>query len=400
MWQMLQIHAQSKKETFFPFSTVCFVLRSRIILNATRSKLLISFIVSMAAESQSQKKTYCLFGDIMIAPKDFDLSPTKDRQINLQLNFPDVGRVFNDFIRTREVGEFLSGALAGAMTKAILAPLETIRTRMVVGVGSRNIGTSFVQVIEQQGWQGLWAGNTINMLRIIPTQAIELGTFECVKRAMTSAQEKWMDTGNPKLQIGNASLSFSLSWLSPVAVAGAAAGVVSTLACHPLEVLKDRLTVSPEVYPSLRIAVHKIYKEGGIVGLYAGLGPTLIGMLPYSTCYYFMYETIKKSYCRAQKKESLSRAEMLLVGAFSGLTASTISYPLEVARKRLMVGALQGKCPPHMVAALSEVIREEGLLGLYRGWGASCLKVMPSSGITWTFYEAWKDILLADRRHV
>lgn len=31
----------------------------------------------------------------MIIPKDFNLSPTKDRQINLQLNFPDVGRVFN-----------------------------------------------------------------------------------------------------------------------------------------------------------------------------------------------------------------------------------------------------------------------------------------------------------------
>lgn len=63
-----------------------------------------------------------------------------------------------------------------------------------------------------------------------------------------------------------------------------------------------------------------------------------------------------------------------------------------------MVGALQGKCPPHMAAALSEVIRNEGLMGLYRGWGASCLKVMPSSGITWMFYEAWKDILLAERR--
>ena len=50
-----------------------------------------------------------------------------------------------------------------------------------------------------------------------------------------------------------------------------------------------------------------------------------------------------------------------------------------------------------MAAALSEVIHEEGLLGLYRGRGANCLKVMPASGITWMFYEAWKDILLADR---
>lgn len=154
------------------------------------------------------------------------------------------------------------------------------------------------------------------------------------------------------------------------------------------------MTVSPEIYPNLRIAVEKMYKDGGMGGLYAGISPTLIGMLPYSTCYYFMYETMKKSYCSRKKKDSLSRPEMLLIGALSGLTASTISYPLEVARKRLMVGALQGKCPPHIRGALSEVLREEGVKGLYRGWAASCLKVMPSSGITWMFYEAWKDILL------
>lgn len=109
---------------------------------------------------------------------------------------------------------------------------------MVVGIGSKNIYGSFVQIIEQQGWQGLWAGNAINMLRIVPTQAIELGTFEYVKRAMTSAQEKWKQDESPSLQIGDVSISFSLAWLSPIAVAGAAAGIVSTLACHPLEVLK------------------------------------------------------------------------------------------------------------------------------------------------------------------
>jgi len=109
---------------------------------------------------------------------------------------------------------------------------------MVVGVGSRNIAGSFIEVIDKQGWQGLWAGNTINMLRIIPTQAIELGTFEWVKRAMTSAQEKWNQDGEPKVQIGDVTLNIPLSWLSPVAVAGAAAGVSGTLACHPLEVVK------------------------------------------------------------------------------------------------------------------------------------------------------------------
>jgi hypothetical protein len=112
------------------------------------------------------------------------------------------------------------------------------RTRMVVGVGSRHIGGSFVEIIEQNGWQGLWAGNTINMIRIIPTQAIELGTFECVKRTMAEAQEKWKEDGCPKIQIGKVKIEFPLQFLSPVAVAGAAAGIAGTLVCHPLEVIK------------------------------------------------------------------------------------------------------------------------------------------------------------------
>ncbi|PRQ51870.1 putative mitochondrial carrier protein [Rosa chinensis] len=361
--------------------------------------------LSLSQSMKKEKKYSGVFGDmytsVAIIPKDLELDKeaAHPSPFELHFQFPDLSQPIRGFLRTREVGEFLSGALAGAMTKAVLAPLETIRTRMIVGVGSRNISGSFLEVIEKQGWQGLWAGNAVNMIRIVPTQAVEFGTFEFVKRAMTSAQEKWKQTEGPKVQIGPVSLDFSISWISPVAVAGAAAGIASTLVCHPLEVLKDRLTVCPEAYPSIGVAICKIYKEGGIASCYSGLSPTLIGMLPYSTCYYFMYEKIKKSYCLTKKKESLSRPEMLLVGALAGFTASTISFPLEVARKRLMVGAMQGKCPPHMAAALSEVIREEGLLGLYRGWGASCLKVMPSSGITWMFYEAWKDILLVQRHH-
>ncbi|PKU63924.1 probable mitochondrial adenine nucleotide transporter BTL1 [Dendrobium catenatum] len=315
----------------------------------------------------------------------------------VELRLPDVGRALRNFVISREAGEFLSGALAGAMTKAVLAPLETIRTRMIVGVGSKQIAGSFLQIIEEHGWQGLWAGNTINMVRIIPTQAIELGTFEYVKRVVSSAQEKWKDQGNRKLQVGNLMVDLSFSWISPIAVGGAAAGIVSTLTCHPLEVIKDRLTVNREIYPSISLAFRKICKDDGVGGLYAGIFPTLVGMLPYSTCYYFMYETVKSSYCQSKKKKNLNRAELLVIGAVSGFTASTISFPLEVARKRLMIGKMHGKCPPNMAAALAEVIREEGLLGLYRGWGASCLKVMPSSGITWMFYEAWKEVLLMDK---
>lgn len=362
----------------------------------------------MNLESESGKKNQLL---VLLDPYGLDMAVSKlidsgskqnvavvdFKKVELKFRTPDVGKSIKNFLRTREVGEFVSGALAGAMTKAVLAPLETIRTRMVVGIGSKHIAGSFMQIVEENGWQGLWAGNTINMIRIVPTQAIEFATFECVKRTIAEAQEKWKEM--PKLQIGHhIKIDLTFPWISPIAVGGAAAGIVSTLVCHPLEVIKDRLTVNREAYPSISIAIAKIYKNDGIRGLYSGLSPTLVGMLPYSTCYYFMYETLKTTYCRANNKKSLTRPELLIIGALSGFTASTISFPLEVARKRLMVGALNGKCPPNMIAALSEVIRERGVLGMYRGWGASCLKVMPSSGITWMFYEAWKDVFLGDHR--
>jgi hypothetical protein len=76
--------------------------------------------------------------------------------------------------------------------------------------------------------------------------------------------------------------------------------------------------VSRDIYPTLSIAISKIYKDGGIGAFYAGISPTLIGMLPYSTCYYFMYDTMKTSYCKGKNKKSLNRPEMLLIGAFSG----------------------------------------------------------------------------------
>ncbi|KAL4205318.1 hypothetical protein AMTRI_Chr01g136680 [Amborella trichopoda] len=336
-----------------------------------------------------------LLGDVnsgVMLPKELELE--KEGVLEFRIKLPDAREAMKGFLKNREVAEFVSGALAGAMTKAVLAPLETIRTRMVVGVGSKNIAGSFFEIVEQQGWQGLWAGNAVNMLRIIPTQAIELCTFECVNRAVSSAKAKYkLDNGQQKSWV-DISLGLPLSWISPVAVGGAAAGIVSTLCCHPLEVLKDRITVNPEVYGDVRLALQKMSEEG-FRGYYAGISPTLIGMLPYSTCYYYMYESIKKSYCGAKKKSSLNRAELIVIGALSGFTASTISFPLEVARKRLMVG---GTRHTDIMGALSEVVREDGLKGLYRGWGASCLKVMPSSGITRMFYEAWKDILLMERR--
>ncbi|KAH9325969.1 hypothetical protein KI387_006147, partial [Taxus chinensis] len=304
------------------------------------------------------------------------VNPVKSDQLSsdTEFRFPHPAKALKTFMRSRAFREFASGALSGGLTKTVVAPLETIRTRMIIGIGSKRIINSFKEVLDQRGWRGLWSGNGINILRTAPCQAIELCMFEAVKRSLISTQKHWEKNGYPQVQIAGYTMDLPLYCVSPVAIAGAVAGVVSTTFCYPLEVLKDRFTIHNGVYQSIGHALKKIVVNEGPGALYAGIVPTLIGMIPYSASYYFVYESAKQTYCRSTKKKSLNHTEALLIGSFAGLVSSTMSFPMEVARKRLMIGMLEGKYPGNMITVLRDVIQEDGLNGLYRGWGASCLK--------------------------
>jgi hypothetical protein len=49
-----------------------------------------------------------------------------------------------------------------------------------------------------------------------------------------------------------------------------------------------------------------------------------------------------------------------------------------------------------MADAFQIIFNEEGVRGFYRGIGVSSLKVMPSSGLSWMFYEKFKKVFHVD----
>lgn len=116
--------------------------------------------------------------------------------------------------------------------------LYLVRTRLIVGVGSRSITGSLREVLSNHGWRGLWRGNGINAFRSAPLQAIELSTFEFIKNALKSAQKRWAIEGPPQVNVMGQVVKLNVGWVPPSMLAGAVAGVVSTISCYPLEVLK------------------------------------------------------------------------------------------------------------------------------------------------------------------
>ncbi|KAL0005087.1 hypothetical protein SO802_012648 [Lithocarpus litseifolius] len=79
----------------------------------------------------------------------------------------------------------------------------------------------------------------------------------------------------------------------------------------------------------------------------------------------------------------------------AGAISSTATFLLEVARKHMQAaGAINGRQYQSMLHALMSIFENEGLPGLYRGLGPSCVKLVPTAGISFMCYEACKRILV------
>ncbi|RRT32907.1 hypothetical protein B296_00041248 [Ensete ventricosum] len=166
--------------------------------------------------------------------------------------------------------------------------------------------------------------------------------------------------------------------IPPSLVAGAVAGVSSTLCTYPLELLKTRLTI-----------------QEGPSELYRGLTPSLIGVVPYAATNYFAYDTLKKLYKKTFNTDDIGNVATLMIGSAAGAISSSATFPLEVARKHMQVGAVGGRqVYKNMLHALLSILEKEGVGGLYKGLGPSCMKLVPAAGISFMCYEACKKILI------
>ncbi|KAL6608297.1 hypothetical protein ACP70R_041360 [Stipagrostis hirtigluma subsp. patula] len=283
-------------------------------------------------------------------------------------------------VGNQHLKRLISGAIAGAVSRTAVAPLETIRTHLMVGSNGNSTTEVFQSIMKHEGWTGLFRGNFVNVIRVAPSKAIELFAFDTAKKFLTpkSGEEQ-------KIPI------------PPSLVAGAFAGVSSTLCTYPLELIKTRLTIQRGVYDNFLDACVKIVREEGPTELYRGLTPSLIGVVPYAATNYFAYDTLKKVYKKMFKTNEIGNIPTLLIGSAAGAISSSATFPLEVARKHMQVGAVGGrKVYNNMLHALLSILEDEGVGGLYRGLGPSCMKLVPAAGISFMCYEACKKILIEE----
>ncbi|KAL6756528.1 mitochondrial carrier domain-containing protein [Haematococcus lacustris] len=217
------------------------------------------------------------------------------------------------------------------------------------------------QVWRQEGAASLWKGNLATIIHRVPYSATNFAVFEATKEALEPHME---------------------SDILRRLVAGGSAGLVACTAAYPLDLVRTRLSAQRDLLPqgrpvqqyrSIRHAFTSIVRQEGWRGLYVGLGASLMQVTPSLAINFCLYDSFKIA--------------LLLCASAAGFCTSTVTFPLDVVRKRTqMVRAHPGTSLTYL-QVWSLVYRQAGVRGFYAGIVPEYCKVLPGMAIAFATYE-------------
>eukprot|EP00744_Colponema_vietnamica_P019599 GILI01027760.1.p1 GENE.GILI01027760.1~~GILI01027760.1.p1 ORF type:complete len:329 (-),score=45.87 GILI01027760.1:27-1013(-) len=165
--------------------------------------------------------------------------------------------------------------------------------------------------------------------------------------------------------------------------AGASSGAVSALLTAPLDLLKTRLQVQKETvnpkYKGMIDGFKVIFKEEGARGLYSGLGPTLLGLIPNWAVYFTSYSWLKSYISNLTGSDPVTNHWVHISSSMgAGCITAGATNPIWVVKVRMQTQSTLMHPDHHytgIIDCFRRIKREEGMKGFYRGLGPSLIGV-------------------------
>ncbi|XP_006869645.1 PREDICTED: mitochondrial thiamine pyrophosphate carrier [Chrysochloris asiatica] len=285
----------------------------------------------------------------------------------------------------------VAGSLSGLVTRALISPLDVIKIRFQLQIErlSRSdprakyhgILQAGRQILQEEGPAAFWKGHIPAQLLSIGYGAVQFLSFELLTELVHRAT---------LYDARDFSVHFMCGGLSACA---------ATLAVHPVDVLRTRFAAQgePRVYKTLRDAMVTMYRTEGPLVFYKGLNPTLIAIFPYAGFQFSFYSSLKHVYEWAVPAEGTTNGNLknLVCGSGAGVISKTLTYPLDLFKKRLQVGGFEqartafGQVRSYrgLLDCAKQVLQEEGSQGFFKGLSPSLLKAALSTGLVFFWYE-------------
>ncbi|XP_053957041.1 calcium-binding mitochondrial carrier protein SCaMC-1 isoform X2 [Anastrepha ludens] len=195
--------------------------------------------------------------------------------------------------RQMTIGErFMAGAAAGGISQTAIYPMEVLKTRLALRKTGQYTGIvdAAKKIYLQEGVRSFYRGYIPNMLGIIPYAGIDLAVYETLKKKYLSSH----NTEQPSFLV--------------LLACGSASSTLGQVCSYPLALVRTRLqaqVVTKNMQPALGIPLkqrssinddnmfgvfRKIIHNEGVFGLYRGITPNFIKVLPAVSISYVVYE--------------------------------------------------------------------------------------------------------------
>ncbi|KAK5134080.1 hypothetical protein LTR08_006970 [Meristemomyces frigidus] len=312
-------------------------------------------------------------------------------------------------------GYFIAGAVSGITSRTATAPIDRVKVFLIAQtgpprkvleavtsgapvqatkLGAFSIKNACMELWAAGGWRSMFAGNGLNVVKVMPESSVKFGGYEAAKKAIA----KFEGHHDPK----------NISQPSQF-VAGGMAGMISQAVVYPVDTLKFRMqcdTVAGGLHGNRLIwaTARNMWAHQGMQSFYRGLPFGLLGMFPYAAIDLFTFESLKKTVVRRNMATKLYKNEedampgnftLALMGGLSGAIGASTVYPINLLRTRLQSQgtANHPRTYTGMYDVTKQTLKGEGPRGLFKGLLPNLLKVVPTVSITYVVYENTKKAL-------
>ncbi|CAG9539812.1 unnamed protein product [Cercopithifilaria johnstoni] len=179
-------------------------------------------------------------------------------------------------------------------------------------------------------------------------------------------------------------------------IGGFTGGITSTIACHPLDLLRIRYSANdgscqrPQ-YRNYWHAAQSIVQSRGYKGLYQGLAPNLIGSAVSWGLYFQFYHVIKSFCCERTISTGAESVDNVLLGMVTGVGILIFTNPIWVAKTRLCLQYENERTKYRgLLNCISTVSRDEGIAALYKGFTPGLIGTLHGA-IQFMLYNRFKD---------
>ncbi|TNM97759.1 hypothetical protein fugu_014005 [Takifugu bimaculatus] len=178
---------------------------------------------------------------------------------------------------------FLAGSLAGATAQTAIYPMEVLKTRLTLRKTGQYSGMfdCAKKILKNEGVKAFYKGYVPNLVGIIPYAGIDLAVYESLKGAWLSYHPK--DSANPGVMV--------------LVGCGTVSSTCGQLASYPLALVRTRMqaqaSLDASVQTSMTGLIKKILAKDGFLGLYRGILPNFMKVIPAVSISYVVYEYMK-----------------------------------------------------------------------------------------------------------